>query len=208
MCRTRKITNQFTKPESNKYGVKIVKSMNRYHQPLHEFARQYLNIPSYKSILDIGCGGGKNIFDMAQQNKEATLYGIDHSEESIRQATELNAIALKDGRIHLEQTNIFNATIIPTQIDLVTAFETIYFWDDIVTNFKTIHDILSPQGVFCIAQECGSLKYAKKLERKVKNLKIYTPADVEEKLKEAGFAKIETNLQGNKREGFTVRAYK
>lgn len=54
MCRTSKITNQFTKPESNKYGTKIVKSMNRYHQPLHEFARQYLNIPSCKSILDIG----------------------------------------------------------------------------------------------------------------------------------------------------------
>ena len=200
--------DQFTKPESNKYGEKIVKSMNKYHQPLHVFARQYLNIAEYKTILDIGCGGGKSIFDMSQENKNAKLYGIDHSEESIRQAQAVNAVEIGKGRVQFEQANIFNATILPTSLDLITAFETIYFWENIEEDFKKIYEMLSENGVFCIAQECGSMKYAPRLEKKVKNLKIYTPEDIQQKLKNAGFTKVEISKQNNKMEGYTVRGYK
>lgn len=208
MCFKNKIFNQFTKPESNRYGSKIIKSMNKYHQPLHDFAREYLDIKSYKTILDIGCGGGKNIYDMSAQNSNAKIYGLDHSEEAIRQSNELNATEVKNNRVFLDNANIHESKIIPTQIDLITAFETIYFWQDLESDFKRIFELLSPGGVFCIAQECGSLKYAPRLEKKVKNLKIFTAEDVKQKLEKVGFTKIEINKQSNKMEGYTIRGYK
>ena len=52
------------------------------------------------------------------------------------------------------------------------------------------------------------MKYAPRLEKKVKNLKIYTPEDIQQKLKNAGFTKVEINKQNKKMEGYTVRGYK
>lgn len=37
--------------------------------------------------------------------------------------------------------------------DLITAFETIYFWPDILEALKQVHRVLKPNGTFMICNE-------------------------------------------------------
>ena len=202
---------QFVKPESNETGSKIILRMNESHKYIHNFARKYIDFSRCKTILDVGCGGGQNISDMVQLTKgNAKIYGIDYSEASIEHSKELNNESIKKGIVALKHTSLIESDFEPKTFDLIVAFETVYFWDNIVENFKKIHSILSDGGIFCIANECGKTLYCRRYEKIVKKMKLYSIKDIKKMLISAGFAadKIEYNYKVTLRGSFTIRAQK
>lgn len=202
---------QFSKPESNEIGSKIILRMNESHKIIHNFARKYIDFSMCKTILDVGCGGGQNIFDMVQlTNGNAKIYGIDYSEASIEHSKELNNESIKKGIVSLKHTSLIESDFEPKTFDLIVAFETVYFWDNIVENFKKVYDLLADGGIFCIANECGKTLYCRRYEKIVKKMKLYSIGEVKRMLIEAGFSadKIEYNYKVTLRGPFTIRTKK
>lgn len=86
----------FRKPKDNFAGKFMLKSMNKGHEKLANWGRSYLKIDKEYRILDLGCGGGRNIeYFLTKANK---VYGIDHSEVSVKMSSEINKEAIKSGR--------------------------------------------------------------------------------------------------------------
>ena len=65
----------FRKPKDNFGGRFMLKSMNRGHEKLASWGRSYINIDKNHTILDLGCGGGRNIeYFLTKADK---VYGLD-----------------------------------------------------------------------------------------------------------------------------------
>ncbi len=53
-------------------------------------------------MLDIGCGGGATLQRLLKRSKEAKVYGIDISEESVAKAKKVNADVLESRYLSLK----------------------------------------------------------------------------------------------------------
>lgn len=176
----------FRKPKDNFGGRFMLKSMNRGHEKLAKWGRSYINIDKNYTVLDLGCGGGRNIeYFLTKADK---VYGLDHSKTSVKMASEINKKAIKTGRCQILVGDVKSLPFKNESIDIVTAFETIYFWDDLEECFKEIYRVLKKEGQFLICNEVSS-----KERRDVKKLlniisfEIYNPEDLTKMLRELGF---------------------
>lgn len=177
----------FRKPKDNFGGRFMLKSMNRGHEKLAKWGRSYINIDKNYTVLDLGCGGGRNIeYFLTKADK---VYGLDHSKTSVKMASEINKKAIKTGRCQILVGDVKSLPFEDKSVDIVTAFETIYFWNDLEECFKEIYRVLKKEGQFLICNEVSS-----KERRDVKKLlniisfEIYNPEDLIKLLRELGFS--------------------
>lgn len=178
--------NNFRKPKDNIAGRFMLKSMNKGHEKLAKWGRSYLKITKEDIILDLGCGGGRNIeFFLTKASK---VYGIDHSETSVKIASKINEKAIDSGRCQVLLGDVKKLPFESESIDIVTAFETIYFWDDIEKCLKEIYRVLKKRGQLLICNEVSfeERKDVKKLLNII-DFKVYTPEDLTKMLTPVGF---------------------
>ena len=177
----------FRKPKDNFGGRFMLRSMNKGHEKLARWGRSYLNIDKDYIVLDLGCGGGRNIeYFLTKADK---VYGLDHSETSVKMASEINKKAIDTGRCQILLGDVKTLPLEDQSIDIVTAFETIYFWNDIEECFREIYRVLKNGGQFLICNEVSSKERrdVKKLLKMI-NFEIYKPNDLTKMLTELGFS--------------------
>lgn len=193
----------YRKPKDNFGGRFMLKSMNKGHEKLAKWGISYLNIDKEYTVLDLGCGGGRNIEYFL--TKASKVYGIDHSKASVKIASELNKKEIKSGRCKILIQDVKNIPFKDESIDIVTAFETIYFWNDIEECFKEIYRELKKGGQFLICNEASSKERrdVKKLVNTI-DMEVYTPDDLIKMLTELGF-KCEYHLDKKKQLAFIAK---
>lgn len=196
----KKFLENFRKPKDNFGGRFILKSMNKGHEKLASWGRSYLKIEKDYTVLDLGCGGGRNIeYFLTKANK---VYGIDHSETSVKMASEINKEAIEYGRCQISVGDVRSLPFENESIDIITAFETIYFWDDIEECFKEIYRLLKNGGQFLICNEVSSMdrRDVRILAHKIE-MQVYTPDDLTKMLTNIGFC-CDYHLDGKKQLAF------
>ncbi len=109
--------------------------MPRFWQPVIPTFKQYWNLSSNSSLLDVGCAKGFMLHDLAELIPGITVKGVDISKYAIENA-------MPDMRPHVE---IANATNLPFKDD---SF-------DVVISINTIHNLER--------EECG--KALQEIER-------------------------------------------
>lgn len=196
----KKFLENFRKPKDNFGGRFMLKSMNKGHEKLASWGRSYLEIKKEYTVLDLGCGGGRNIeYFLTKANK---VYGIDHSETSVKMASEINKEAIESGRCQISVGDVRSLPFENESIDIITAFETIYFWDDIEECFKEIYRLLKNGGQFLICNEVSSMdrRDVRILAHKIE-MQVYTPDDLTKMLTDIGFC-CDYHLDGKKQLAF------
>ena len=87
-----------------------------------------------------------------------------------------------------------NASALPfdgNTFDIVTAFETVYFWPYIEECFRGVHCILKEDGRFAIVNEDDGLTgNNEKWEKLIEGMHTYTPDELCAHLTNAGFRDI------------------
>ena len=146
-----------------------------------------LNIDKDCTVLDLGCGGRRNIeYFLIKADK---VYDLDHSETSVKMASEINNKEIESGRCQILVGDVKSLPFKDESIDIVTAFETIYFWDGIEKCFKEIYRVLKKGGQFLMCNEASSKERrdVKKLLKMI-NFEIYKPNDLTKMLRGLGFS--------------------
>lgn len=184
----KKIT-QCMKPHGEE-GIQAIENMNENHKPISEFAFESINVGENDKILDIGCGGGVNIEKFLKLTAN-NVDGLDYSEVSLSQSVKRNKKAVEDGRCQVIKANVINMPIEDGMYDLVSAFETIYFWPDIENSFKEVSRIIKTNGQFMIAQGTdGNHPDDEKWLSTVEGMKVYTADELKRYLLNAGFSSV------------------
>lgn len=186
-------------PGVNRGGKLMLWMMNYGHQKMLMWAQKYYNIPEDASVLDIGCGSGRNIDNMCRISPSAKFFGVDPSPLCVKKSQELNRSAIREGRVELLNGNVAHLPFGDHSFDLVTASETIYFWPDLPENFREVFRVLKPSGMFVICNEVSEPEEAEKWLRLVEGMSVYSPDRLREYLSMAGFTDPVFHRHENKR---------
>ena len=182
------------------FGGKImVAMMNSGHGAMADWGFGHITIAENACILDAGCGGGANIKKLLTKCPKGTVKGIDYSEVSVEKSRKVNAKAIKADRCEVLQASVAELSFDENTFDLVTAFETIYFWPGLVDCFREVYRVTKPGGTFFICNESnGESTEDDKWVEKIGGMTIYNAAQILSALNEAGFtdAKVSKNDKG------------
>lgn len=175
------------KPKDNFGGRLMLKSMNKGHEKLASWGRSFLQVNPGDRVLDLGCGGGRNIEYFL--SKTDRVYGLDYSKTSVEVASNLNKEAIRDGRCQILEGTAKKIPFADGSMDLVTAFETIYFWKPLDECFREIYRVLKEDGQFFICNEAASPDQ-ENIKKWVDMLKfeVYSPEDLTDRLSNIGFS--------------------
>ena len=178
------------KPEGE-LGSQILDRMNKSHEAMAQWGVSHFEIKKNSKILDIGCGGGRNIERFASQiSKEGRVVGIDYSDVSVEKSIALNKKAIDDGIVNIFKGSVSDMPFYDETFDIVTGFETIYFWPNFINDLKEVNRVLKKDGLvfFCneaVYREGQMEKYEDLIE--LLDMKIYSEDVLKESLEKTGF---------------------
>ena len=186
-----KIFSNTRKPEGF-FGRMMVNGMNGGgHARMAEWGLSHLTLTDNANVLDVGCGGGANVARLLKRCPKGTVTGIDYSPVSVKKSSEVNAAAIAAGRCKVLEGNSSALPFDGNTFDIVTAFETVYFWPDIEECFRGVHRILKEDGRFVIVNEDDGLTgNNEKWEKMIEGMHTYTPDELRAHLTNAGFRDI------------------
>lgn len=186
-----KIFSNARKPEGF-FGRMMVNGMNGgSHARMAQWGLSFVNINGNASVLDIGCGGGANIARLLELAPKGRVEGIDYSPVSVKKSAAVNAKAIAAGRCRIQEGSAAALPYADGQFDLVTAFETVYFWPGIEECFRGVRRTLKECGQFLIVNEDDGLTgNNEKWEKLIDGMHTYTPDELRTHLTAAGFRDI------------------
>lgn len=173
------------------WGFHIVRLMNgKRHAALPDWVFSELQIKEDAHVLDIGCGGGANVARLLARCPEGHVTGLDISSICLEEAKDLNYPAIVDKNCIIVGGNVSQLPLAKDRFDLVTAFETIYFWVSLEIGAEEVLRVLKPGGTFVIANELDGLASEyRELESSVGML-VYTIEEITDALTKVGFTNI------------------
>lgn len=172
-------------------GHQILDRMNESHESMAQWGVGHFEVADDAKILDIGCGGGRNIQRFAAQiSEKGRVVGIDYSEVSVEKSIQLNRKAIDRGIVNVIQASVSDMPFYDETFDMATCFETIYFWPDFINDLKEVKRVLKPDGFIFICNEAvyreGEMeKYDDLVE--LLDMKIYSEDVLKQSLETAGF---------------------
>lgn len=192
------------KPQG-KLGNIQLKSMNKEHTPVSMWGLKHLDIKADDIILDVGCGGGINIKRMAEKAKK--VYGVDYSIESVKLSREVNRQEIFDGKVEVLEGNVQSLPFEDNTFDIVTAFETVYFWPDIERCFGEVKRVLKPGGTFLIGMETnGNDSIIMRFWQRFIDMELYNDAEIKGFLENNDYSDITVYLRDGRKRQEIIKA--
>ena len=133
-------------------GKIMVAMMNFGHSAMAAWGLHFLQPAPDAMVLDCGCGGGANIKTLLKLCPKGKVQGIDYSAVSVEKARKVNAGAIAAGQCTVQQASVAELPFEAEQFDVVTAFETVYFWPELAQNFREVYRVLKPGGKVVILE--------------------------------------------------------
>ena len=172
-------------------GRCMVGSMNHAHAASADWGLSYLPETGLNEIAELGCGGGRNIRALLRKYPAATVTALDYSKISVEKARSVNRKGLQAGRCRIIQGDVSHLPFENSAFDLVTAFETVYFWPGPTESFREVYRTLRPGGIFLIANESdGENSQDDKWLSVIDGMRIFNQTQLTTFLTEAGFSEV------------------
>lgn len=103
------------------------------------------------------------------------VYGVDYSLESVNLSKEVNEDYICEGKVEILHGNVQKLPFEDETFDIITAFETVYFWPNIEKCFGEVKRVLKSGGIFLIGMESnGSDNIPMKISEKLIKMTVYS----------------------------------
>jgi SAM-dependent methyltransferase len=136
-------------------------------------------------VLEIGFGPGVAIAELARAGA-GHVYGVDHSEVMLRQASKRNAAAIRGGRVTLVNASVDQLPpALDGPFDAIVAVNSLGFWPAPAERLAELRGRLAPGGRVAIAAQPRCPGATAATSRRA-------AADIENLLREAGFTELST----------------
>ncbi|MGI6340432.1 MAG: class I SAM-dependent methyltransferase [Bacteroidales bacterium] len=183
-------------PSTTFWGRLMLAGMNHGHQKMALWCiENHIKLSGNEDVLDIGCGGGQNIANFLKRTK-GKVHGIDYSPASVAKSLKKNKKAVTEKRSEIVQANVSAIPFENKTFDLVTAFETIYFWENIINDFKEVKRVLKPNGKFVVCNESSKMEGNERWTN-ILDMNIYTAEEIVDTMQQAGFANVKSYKKEN-----------
>jgi len=172
--------------------------MNWRHRPLSRWTIELMDIQPNSYILDIGCGGGMTIKEIARIANGGFVAGVDYSAIMVQQALKHNAAAVGVERVAVKRGDISNLPFEDASFDRACAIESFNYWPEPVAGLKEVYRVLKDRGLVAITTAWNKElddqpKYAA-MARKMQ-FPLYAGAEMVAMLTAAGFSEVKFRLK-------------
>ncbi|WP_459500803.1 class I SAM-dependent methyltransferase [Bacillus sp. C1] len=164
-----KLIDQAKNPKGS-IGSSMLCIMNTVHTRLTNWALEKIHIQDDATILDIGCGGGRTIHTLSSINPSGKIYGIDYSKQAVENSIRSNKEDVENRKVMIQQASVSSMPFHDNNFDLITAFQTHYFWPDLQHDIKEAFRVLKLHGSFMIVAEIFKMNYHMKQYKTTKEL--------------------------------------
>ncbi|MCI7380036.1 MAG: class I SAM-dependent methyltransferase [Hungatella sp.] len=137
-------------------GKLMVNGMNQGHAAVSDWGLSYFpDVPgaAHSMLADFGCGGGRNTAELLKRFPEARVTALDYSKVACDKTKQFNRNEVQAGRCNVVQGDVSRLPFEAATFDVITAFETVYFWPGPVESFQEVWRVLKPGGTFMIVNE-------------------------------------------------------
>ncbi|MGI6573273.1 MAG: class I SAM-dependent methyltransferase [Fermentimonas sp.] len=187
----KKFIKNTSNPSNTLAGRLMLSGMNYGHQKMALWCiDNYIKLSGSEDVLDIGCGGGRNIANFLKRTN-GKVCGIDYSAASVSKSLKKNKKAVLEKRSLIVQANVSAIPFEDETFDLITAFETTYFWESIINDFMEIKRVLKPNGKFVVCNESSKMEGNERWTN-ILDMNIYTAEEIVDTMHQAGFIDIKT----------------
>ena len=131
-------------------GVMAHRSSNRRR---NLWAVSLLDVQAADRVLEVGFGPGVAIDELARLAHHGAVYGIDHSDVMVRQATKRNRAAVRAGLVDLRLGSVDDLPAFAEPLDKVLAVNSVGFWPEPWERLKELRGLLRPDGQIAIASQ-------------------------------------------------------
>jgi ubiquinone/menaquinone biosynthesis C-methylase UbiE len=112
-----------------------------------------LDVQPTDRVLEIGFGPGLAIAELARRAIRGRIYGIDHSEVMVHQASRCNAAAIRAHRVELLHTSVDRLPSFDKPLDAIVAVNSIGFWPNPTQRLSELRRVLRPGGRIALASQ-------------------------------------------------------
>ena len=197
MKKFHKLTENAVKTEGF-WGKLMIRSMNRGHHELTDWALEHFPIESGSVLLDVGCGGGRTVEKLCQKVGSGKVYGIDYSELCVEKARKLNHKNILCNKAVITQASVSALPFEAEKFDGVTAVATYYFWPDKLGDLREIARTLKSGGrlllVFEMLADENDPDRWTEVEKRL-NIKAVSRKEIATMLERAGYQNIRTHVK-------------
>jgi ubiquinone/menaquinone biosynthesis C-methylase UbiE len=177
-------------------GRLVAARMNRHHEKLTLWGLTKITVGSTFVVLDVGCGGGKTVNRLAQLTSHGKIFGIDYSPDMVEFSKRINKTLIAENRVEIVEGSVEKMGFKEAFFDLVTAFETYYFWPNLSGAFKEIRRVLKPGAKLLLVNE---LKYGATPAKVVEEtrVKLYPLKEIQTLIQSIGFIGVQVFTEAN-----------
>ncbi len=112
-----------------------------------------LDVQPTERVLEIGFGPGIAIAELARRASRGHVYGVDHSEVMVRQASRRNAAAVRARRVELLQASVDRLPRFDEPLDAILAVNSMGFWPNPTEQVGALRGLLRPGGRIAVASQ-------------------------------------------------------
>ncbi len=133
----------------NGFAGKIsTKIMNIINKRQYKAILDNINLEQNDILLDIGFGNGYFINKLFKKNIPINIYGIEISNDMIKNVSKKYNKYIENGLLKLSLENIVSTSFENATFNKIYTINTIYFWNELEKCFSEIKRILKPKGIF------------------------------------------------------------
>jgi len=171
-------------------GRLVAAMMNRHHEKLTLWGITKTTVGSDFVVLDVGCGGGKTVNRLAQLVPNGKVFGIDYSADMVKFSKKINKRLIAQNRVEIIESSVGKMSFKDCFFDLVTAFETYYFWTNLCEAFKEIKRVLKPSGKLLLVNELLYGVTPTKIIEET-HVKLYPLEEIKKVMQSVGFDDVQ-----------------
>ncbi|NPD31312.1 class I SAM-dependent methyltransferase [Eggerthellaceae bacterium zg-1084] len=179
------------RPEGDAGRAMLARMNEGHHEVLAAWGLSLIDFAGVSRALDVGCGGGANLVRLRERMEGGHVTGLDYSELSVEVSRRTNAEAIAEGRCAVTQGDVAAMPFEDAAFNLVTGFETIYFWPDVRAGLAEALRVLAPGGQLLICNEADDTnESACELAASVDTMVVYAGEQLVCLFEGAGFEEV------------------
>ena len=183
------LEDQYRCPKGSR-GRLVATMMNQHHEPLTLWGLSKVTIGLAYVVLDVGCGGGKTVNRLAQLAPHGKVFGIDCSADMVKFSKKINKRLIAQNRVEIIDGAVEKMSFEDNFFDLLTAFETYYFWTKFPDALKEILRVLKPGGKLLLGNEMIAGGTPAKIVEET-HVKLFPLEEIHKVMESVGFVNIE-----------------
>ncbi|MBR0713677.1 class I SAM-dependent methyltransferase [Bradyrhizobium liaoningense] len=105
-----------------------------------------LRIEQADHILEVGCGHGRSLTELAARAPQGHIVGVDPSELMVEIAEQRTRPLIEAARVEVVHSGVESLPFPDGVFDKAQCVHVLYFWKDVETSLREIARVLKPGG--------------------------------------------------------------